>query len=132
MLIAVPGTQANAFFGYSLGGLFGLYVLFNEPGTFERYAIGSPSLWWQDGEPLEFEAVYASSHEDLAAAVFLSVGSLDNPDMVAVTGELGNRLAGRDYPSLELTRHEFEGETHDSASAATFSRAMRVVFAASE
>lgn len=118
----------NAYFGYSLGGLFGLYVLFHEPATFKRYAIGSPSLWWRDGEPMDFEAAYANSHEDLDATVFLSVGRLDDPDMVAKTLELAERLAGREYPGLVLTTFEFEGETHASASAASFSRAMRVIF----
>jgi predicted alpha/beta superfamily hydrolase len=118
----------NAFFGYSLGGLFGLYVLFHEPDTFERYVIGSPSLWWRNGEPLEFEAKYADAHDDLAAHVFLSVGSLDEQDMADKTGLLAERLAGRGYPSLVLISHEFEGETHASAPAATFSRAMRHIF----
>jgi predicted alpha/beta superfamily hydrolase len=32
-----------AYFGHSLGGLFGTYVLLTDPGTFQRYGIGSPS-----------------------------------------------------------------------------------------
>lgn len=121
----------NAYFGYSLGGLFGLYVLFQESGTFDRYAIGSPSLWWQNGEPLEFEASYADSHDDLPRTVFLSVGSLDNPEMVNKTLDLAETLSGREYPNLVFTSHEFEGETHGSAPAVTFSRAMRVIFSES-
>lgn len=34
------------FFGHSFGGLFGLYVLFNQPDLFNTYTIASPSLWW--------------------------------------------------------------------------------------
>ena len=38
----------RGYFGDSLGGLFGLYALFNEPETFNRYIIGSPSIWWDE------------------------------------------------------------------------------------
>lgn len=37
------------FFGHSFGGLFGLYVLFNQPDIFQHYTIASPSLWWGNG-----------------------------------------------------------------------------------
>ena len=37
------------FFGHSFGGLFGLYILFNQPELFQYYTIASPSLWWGDG-----------------------------------------------------------------------------------
>lgn len=121
-------TEDNAYFGYSLGGLFGFYVLFNEPGAFKRYAIGSPPVGWQNWELLQVEAAFATSHEDLPATLFLSVGGLEKSERVEQTVELAGQLAGRGYPGLVLTSHEFEGESHASGSAASFSRAMRVVF----
>lgn len=36
-------------FGHSLGGLFGLYVLFHQPDLFQHYVIASPSIWWKNG-----------------------------------------------------------------------------------
>lgn len=42
--------QKQAFFGHSFGGLFGLYLLFNQPNLFQYYTIASPSLWWGKGE----------------------------------------------------------------------------------
>ncbi|MDG2960180.1 alpha/beta hydrolase-fold protein [Bisgaard Taxon 10/6] len=35
-------------FGHSLGGLFGLYVLFHQPDLFQHYIIASPSIWWKN------------------------------------------------------------------------------------
>lgn len=35
--------------GHSFGGLFTLFVLLNHPDAFNRYVIGSPSLWWGNG-----------------------------------------------------------------------------------
>lgn len=41
------------FFGHSFGGLFGLYVLFNQPELFNIYTIASPSLWWGNASILQ-------------------------------------------------------------------------------
>lgn len=41
----IDSTEQH-FFGHSFGGLFGLYVLFNQPDLFNTYTIASPSLWW--------------------------------------------------------------------------------------
>lgn len=118
----------NAFFGYSLGGLFGLYVLFEKPEVFDRYAIGSPSLWWGNGQVFDLEKDYARANSDLEAAVFLSIGSLDHQQMATRTSELAEQLQAREYSGLTITSVVFDGETHNSAAGATFSRAMRTLF----
>ncbi len=63
--------------GYSDGGLFGLYVLFHDPDLFDKYLIGSPSIYYKDGILLEYESNYATTHEDLKAEVFMSSGELE-------------------------------------------------------
>jgi len=42
----------RAYWGDSLGGLFGTYVLFTKPETFNRYILGSPSLWWANEDAM--------------------------------------------------------------------------------
>jgi predicted alpha/beta superfamily hydrolase len=37
--------KSRAYFGYSLGGLFGAYTLMVQPNTFKYYMLGSPSIW---------------------------------------------------------------------------------------
>jgi hypothetical protein len=69
-----------AFFGDSLGGLFGTYVLFTAPSAFQRYGIGSPSFYWDDEVIFEHEARYAESHADLPAKVFFSVGEFESTE----------------------------------------------------
>lgn len=66
------------YWGSSLGGLFGAWVLLNEPSTFRRYRLSSPSLWWDGGVIFQHEAAYAQSH-DLTARVLVSVGELEQP-----------------------------------------------------
>jgi len=123
--------------GDSLGGLFTLYALFNRSSDYQRYIAGSPSLWWDTGSLFSDEAAYAVGADDLDAEVFMSVGGLeedpaneaDFAKMVTNTHRMASMLSDRAYPSLNLTTHEFEGETHLSVIPATLSRGLREVFA---
>jgi hypothetical protein len=55
----------DAYFGHSLGGLFGTYALLAEPTRFRRYGVGSPSLWWDHGAIFEHEAAYGRRYPSL-------------------------------------------------------------------
>ncbi|HEY0245844.1 MAG TPA: alpha/beta hydrolase-fold protein, partial [Mucilaginibacter sp.] len=39
-------------YGYSMGGLFGSYVLFTKPALFKNILIGSPALGYDNGRYL--------------------------------------------------------------------------------
>jgi predicted alpha/beta superfamily hydrolase len=151
---ADPGDAT--LFGDSFGGLFATYTLFHDPDTFQRYIVGSPSLWWNDKVSLEFEARYAETHDDLDARVFIAAGGLENaeeiakqmatfpepirraneafvasmgtPQMVELIEPFVETLRSRGYPGLELDTHIFPRETHTSVPASTFTRGLRVLF----
>jgi predicted alpha/beta superfamily hydrolase len=153
---ADPGDAT--FVGYSLGGLFATHVLLTDPSAFRRYAIGSPSLWWDDGVTFANEAVYAAANSDLAARVHFSVGELetlagrrrfveqlppaaraaaeaedaaDAPvDMVADMQRMVELLRGRGYPSLELESEVLAEEYHETAAPQALSRALRWLYGA--
>ena len=36
--------NSRTYFGYSMGGEFGAYILLSQPDTFNNYIIGSPSI----------------------------------------------------------------------------------------
>jgi uncharacterized protein len=57
----------KALYGYSYGGLFGLYTLFHAPETFNKYLIGSPSIHFSGGITFLYEREYAISNTDLNA-----------------------------------------------------------------
>ena len=129
--------EDRVFMGDSLGGLFGLYTLFHQPDTFTRYIVGSPSIWWDGTVTFDYERAFAERSKDLAARVFMSVGSLEEPGpdaqsaaamMVSNVREMDRILRTREYPGLELTTHVFDDETHLSVIPATLSRGLRVVF----
>lgn len=63
--------------GHSLGGLFASWVLFNQPDTFRRYLLLSPSWWWNEYELWRWEQDWADGHEDLVASVFACFGGLE-------------------------------------------------------
>ena len=143
--------------GVSFGGLFATYTLLEQPETFQRYVIGSPSLWWGDEVVFESEERYADRHRDLAASVFISAGGHETtehdeafmarmpeqmvapmleytkaagkaPQMVELVEPFVRTLSSRSYPSLDLTSHIFPGETHASVPPMVMSRGLRVVF----
>lgn len=119
--------------GGSYGGLFGLYTLFHEPETFQRYIIISPSIWYDSLVTLRHEADYAITHSDLPARVFMSVGSLEQKadttaGMINDMRQLADRLQSRRYPNLHLDTMIFDGETHRSGIAPAISRGMRVIY----
>jgi predicted alpha/beta superfamily hydrolase len=97
----------RAYWGDSLGGLFGCYVLFTRPDTFNRYIIGSPSAWWANEDVMKLAERYVTTHGDLAATVFLGVGGLEieeSPDnaqsrMVTNVLRLESCFGPRSFPA---------------------------------
>jgi hypothetical protein len=143
--------------GASFGGLFGLYSLFEEPATFQRYVLSSPSIWWDDGMIAERERAHAAARTDLRTRIFVGVGGRENAvDDAAYRArmpapvrnrmdsfETSNRggvrmieaivpfvssLQAREYPGLRISCQIFPDETHASVAPASITRGLRVVF----
>lgn len=111
------------FLGHSYGALLGTQILFTEPGLFNSYILGSPSLWYDKRHALALEARYAKQHQDLAANVFLYVGAYEalrkgdkrynqTVDMVADNRALESALLSRKYPGLKLKSAVLNDEDH--------------------
>lgn len=124
--------------GHSYGGLFGLHVLFTEPGMFEKYIIGSPSLWFDQRVAFASERKYATAHSDLQAKVFLAVASFEtlnfsstNPrynktvDMVRDLQALEHLLVSREYPNLEIQTTIILDEDHLTVFPAMITRGLK-------
>jgi predicted alpha/beta superfamily hydrolase len=137
----IPFVDANyrtdpddrAIIGHSLGGLFALYALFHDPGTFQRYVALSPSLWWDDGVMFEYESTFAKIHSELPARMFLAVGEREDAEwpklgMVSNLKRFHKRLQDRRYAGLELELVIMADETHQSVVAGATSRGLRWVF----
>jgi uncharacterized protein len=121
--------EERALLGYSLSGLFAAHALFESPDTFDRYLIISPSLWWDRASIFKTEEAWAQANTDLRAKVFLVAGDAEErpggdwrnnlPDEVVLPlkpvsylRELGERLAGRNYPGLRVKTAFIPGGRH--------------------
>ena len=110
-----------------------MYTLFNQPETFNRYVIGSPSIWWNKKIAFDFERDYAKSHTDLPANVFMAIGDFEqatNAEEGKVTDflHLAEVLRERHYPSLKLSANVFADEIHVAVGFDAISRGLREVF----
>jgi predicted alpha/beta superfamily hydrolase len=117
-----PGDRGLA--GYSSGGLFTLYALFQKPDIFTRYFAGSPDM---PDLLFEYEEEYAVAHDDLAARLLITVGGKE-AELLEPIRRMVDRLRSRGYPGLEVLTHVFESEDHSSAYAPAVSRALCVLF----
>jgi predicted alpha/beta superfamily hydrolase len=123
----------RGYWGDSLGGLFGLYVLFNEPQTFNRYIIGSPSIWWADRAIMRDAKKFVESHDALDAKLYMAVGALEEREadefsMVTNMFQLAKLLRDAKIEGLQLTTHLFPNETHTSVIGMNFSRGIQEVY----
>jgi predicted alpha/beta superfamily hydrolase len=113
------------YIGHSYGGLFGTHVLLTEPTMFARYALMSPSLWYDRRLMLARERGYATLHRDLPADVLFVIGereTVPEPDtepfaaarhaMVEDMAEMVRMLRSRRYPSLTVEDRVIPGEDH--------------------
>jgi predicted alpha/beta superfamily hydrolase len=114
-------NQNRGLAGYSLGGTFGLYTLFQKSHYFQNYFVGSPWIWQ---ELFDKEKKFAESHQDLQARVFMSLGSEETNYLEDFT-KIKECLESRAYPRLDLDTQIFEGEDHNSCIAPAISRALR-------
>jgi predicted alpha/beta superfamily hydrolase len=128
--------RERCYWGDSLGGLFGAYVLFTQPDAFNRYIIGSPSLWWSNEDMMGVAEKYLASHDDIQAKVFLGVGGLEEGGpgssfrMVTNTLKLERMLRAKNMAGLALTTHVFPDESHTTVAPMNLIRGLVAVFGA--
>ena len=87
-----------AIIGCSLGGLFAVWVLLTQPGTFRRYICCSPSIYWDSEDVWNWEAAWAKTNRDIPASVFVTAGGLET---VAVFKKYMQQVTKTDTPLKE-------------------------------
>jgi predicted alpha/beta superfamily hydrolase len=117
----------RAISGYSLGGLFVLYVLLSKPDLFNRYSAGSPSVNWDNRIIFQYEMDFASNRPSLPLKLFISVGSLEETERVQIE-EFSTIFNRRSYDGLDFKMLVLEDETHLSGLAPAIARGIKVIF----
>lgn len=113
-------TTDRGLAGYSLGGLFTLYALFEVPETFQRYFAGDPSV---RDHLFDQEAAVAATRHDLRAKVVLTTTGAGEQ-----ARRLVDRLRSRAYSGLDVDLRPLQGESHSSGYAASVSLALRLLY----
>ncbi|BCL74435.1 hypothetical protein JHS3_01710 [Jeongeupia sp. HS-3] len=98
--------------GTSLSALLAGHALVHDSGTFGRYLVNSPALWYHDGR-LAGEA-QASPAEQYSGVrkVYLSMGSLEDSPYLLDTARFAATLGDK---GLAVRHSVLPGQTHESA-----------------
>lgn len=98
----------RSYFGYSMSGLFGAYILMTQPDTFKNYMLGSPSVHLLTKYKIEF------SNKKLNANVFISRGTLEEAGLREPINDFVTLLKARNDNSLSIESIVIEG-SHQTA-----------------
>lgn len=121
-------TLNRGFVGYSFGGLFGAYILLNEPQLFQNYIIGSPTLQYDNFIILQRLMEVTPEQFNSIKSIFVSVGEQELGDDLKSFAELRDLLLKMDLPNLKLESTIIEGEGHISALPQTLIKGFRFVY----
>lgn len=97
----------RSYFGYSLGGVFGAYILVTQPDTFKNYILGSPSVHLLTKYKIEF------TNKKFNTNVFISRGTLEE-ELREPISEFVTLLKARNDNSLSIESVVIEGG-HETA-----------------
>lgn len=112
--------KRRIYVGHSYGSLLGLQALLDRPRTFSHYILGSPSLWFDKGQPFAALKRYAQAHGDLEGKLRFYVGGLARPtrnrpgeeDMVALMNRYVAELRSHRWRGLDARATVLDGEDH--------------------
>jgi len=111
--------------GHSRGAFFGFYTLFNKPGTFKRFILGSPPIKIAGIDLFQYEEDFFQNNNSIIAKVFTAKGSLEKTDKWE---RFVNKLRKRNYKNLELKVMILEDETHYSCIPSILVKGLKYIF----
>ncbi|MCD2258836.1 serine hydrolase [Psychroserpens luteolus] len=111
--------NSRTYFGYSLSGEFGAYILMTQPDTFNNYIIGSPTVKGEVDYLTEMNAKFgpyepSNRNSSLNANVFIAYGSLEEESVVAPMEAFIKLLNDRRDDGLSVYKEVIDGN-HSTA-----------------
>ncbi|MDP4252102.1 MAG: alpha/beta hydrolase-fold protein [Bacteroidota bacterium] len=119
-------TDDRTLIGSSLGGLFTLYALFNDPSLFHRYVLTSPALAWDNGVLRTFEGKYEAHGSSTPVRLFMGIGALE-PN-VPEFQQFVVRLKEKKVRGLEFKTLVMDNTGHAGTKPEGFARGLQYVF----
>lgn len=117
-------TDNRTYFGYSLGGTFGAYILLTKPQTFKNYIIGSPETLLDDSFLFDNNSILTQKSKDLKANVFISNGELEKKELIAHAQGLVSTVKKINDKELLLEYVTIESADHEKAFPMTAIKSM--------
>lgn len=118
-------TDNKTLYGYSLGGMFTIYTLFEHPGMFNMIGIGAPG---NAGNDLMIEAKkYFATNKDLNTKVFLGVGSYEH-DNVKHINEFKTYIDKQNFKDFDLRTGITPNAAHGAALAQVMQSAIKFFY----
>ena len=114
----------RTYFGYSLGGAFGTYILLTQPDSFKNYVLGSPAFGKESLQHItELVSISALKPKELTANVFISYGELEK-ELGKKVEKLITKLKASNFPNLLLKQEIIKSSDHGRAFPMTAVRSM--------
>lgn len=118
----------NALFGYSYGGVFASYVLFEHSGIFNTVLMGAPGNGGGEITTLTSSAQnFFSTHEELRCNVFAGVGAYE-PEKVANVKDFDTYLKSKKLKTLHCKTVIVPGVAHGAALAPVMQSAFKFAY----
>ena len=113
--------------GHSFGAMFTLETLFTKPRLFNAYIAISPTVWWDEKQPLRRAAQFIEANPELNATLILGIGN-EQPVMNQPFDELKALLAQKSPKGLTVHSYHFEEDDHVSVPLHAYYVALRKLF----
>ncbi len=114
--------------GHSLGSLFVLYALWQQPLFFTHYLASAPSIWWDDRNILQLAAQRHAKSAALPVRLFLSVGEKDSASMTGDLALLELQLTTKPFSGLDVTTRIFALRNHFNVLPDAFRAGLEYLF----
>ena len=122
-------TKSRTYFGYSLSGEFGAYILMTQPDSFNNYILGSPTVKGEVDHLSELNTKFGpyealNKNSSLNANVFIAHGSLEDTTVVAPIDDFVRLLEDRRDNGLSVLKEVING-SHSTAFPSTVIRSIK-------
>ncbi|KOY84500.1 esterase [bacterium 336/3] len=126
----IQSNQKATLIGYSFGGLFVHYVMFQNrnDNPFNKFISGGCSFWYDSGVIFEYEKKYASNNTDLDVKFYSGMGSLEGGVSLGSFTEMTNRLKSRNYPRFQMKTETIKKHGHSDAANNTFKNGLNYLY----
>lgn len=119
--------------GQSLGGLFAINALLNQPLAFQNYIAISPSLWWDDFSAAKEVPDFFEKYENLERSLYLTLGNERGMGVLGFAnaldvGEFADTYLKKTPLGLDYVFRQYPDENHNSVGSISISDGLKWFF----